>query len=141
MLTKSVACLGSALLLAVAVREAAGQVTGNNGAELFMNYCASCHGTDGKGGGPTAAALKIRPADLTTIAKRNGGTFPSARIKALIAGPDNLLIAAHGSREMPVWGPIFRALDPAGDNEGRLSKIVTYLEFLQGADQQAPRKP
>lgn len=109
----------------------AGQVTGETGRELFVNYCASCHGVDGKGSGPTAHTLKIQPADLTTIAKRRGGAFPTALIRSRIAGPDNMFIAAHGSSEMPVWGPIFRALDPAGDNEGRVSRIVAYVESLQ----------
>ena len=122
------------LLLAAGGGQAVGQVTGENGAELFVNYCASCHGVDGKGRGPTAVALKIRPADLTTIAKRNGGTFPKARIRSVIWGPDNLFIPAHGSSQMPVWGPTFRALDPMGDNERRLSQLIAYLEFLQSKD-------
>ena len=135
MFTRPVDTVALSVVLALALTiggvGAAGQVAGDNGAELFVNYCASCHGVDGTGGGPTAVALKIQPADLTTIAKRNGGTFPAARIRLLVAGPDNLFIPAHGSSQMPVWGPIFQALDPAGDNQRRLSKIVAYLEFLQ----------
>jgi hypothetical protein len=84
------------LVLTLGATRVAGQVKGENGAELFINYRASCHGEDGKGGGPAAATLKVRPADLTTIAKRNGGTLPKERVPAVIWGPDNLFIAAHG---------------------------------------------
>jgi len=107
------------------------QIAGTTGGELFHFYCASCHGQDGKGGGPTARALKLHPADLTTIAKRHGGTFPAAQLKLQIAGPQGLFIPAHGSSDMPVWGPVFRALDPSGDNERRVQQLVDYLDALQ----------
>jgi len=58
----------------------------NSGPEMFKSYCAACHGIDGRGTGPAAAALKIPPADLTTLAKKNGGKFPSARVERVIAG-------------------------------------------------------
>lgn len=75
------------------------------GKELFAEYCASCHGVSGKGDGPAASALKIPPADLTSLAKRNKGQFPSFRVmQAIKAGPS---VPAHGSKIMPVWGPIF----------------------------------
>lgn len=75
------------------------------GKQLFSEYCASCHGVSGKGDGPAAPALKIPPADLTSLAKRNKGQFPSLRVmQAIKAGPS---VPAHGSEIMPVWGPIF----------------------------------
>ena len=46
------------------------------GPELYMAYCASCHGKDAKGDGPMAKLLKTPPPDLTAIAVRNGGMFP-----------------------------------------------------------------
>lgn len=102
------------------------------GRDLFEFYCATCHGRDGRGGGPVASALKTRPADLTTIAARNGGTFPRARVTGLVTGDDILGTPAHGSREMPVWGPIFHALDPAETvNKVRVANIVDHLESIQ----------
>src|SRR5262245_36902708 len=80
------------------------------GHDSFMFYCSSCHGTDGKGNGPTALALKTRPPDLTALARRAGGSFPRALVEAFINGTGRA-IPAHGSGDMPVWGPIFKALD------------------------------
>ena len=95
-------------------------------------YCATCHGIDAKGNGPSAAALKVRPANLTTISRRNGGTFPKARIEAFVTVGDQGAVPAHGSREMPVWGPIFRALDPNDTAiRTRVLNIVEYVESLQ----------
>jgi mono/diheme cytochrome c family protein len=75
------------------------------GKNVFNQYCASCHGILGKGDGPAASALKIPPADLTELAARNKGEFPSLRVmQAIKAGPS---VPAHGSEIMPVWGTIF----------------------------------
>ena len=82
----------------------------SDGAGMFNAYCASCHGLDGKGGGPAAKALAKAPADLTKITARNGGTFPVIKIKRYIEGADE--IAAHGSRDMPVWSTLFRSMQP-----------------------------
>lgn len=103
-----------------------------HGPDLFHFYCGSCHGPDGRGGGPTAPALKLRVPDLTMMASREGGVFPRARVVAVVTGDQAPAIPAHGSKEMPVWGPIFRALDP-GDamNKVRIDNIVTYVETLQ----------
>jgi mono/diheme cytochrome c family protein len=102
------------------------------GADLFRFYCASCHGADGRGGGPTAQALKRRVPDLTMMASRERGVFPKARVLAIVTGDQRPAIPAHGSREMPVWGPIFRALAP-GDplNQIRIENIVAHIEALQ----------
>ena len=70
--------------------------------EMYTAYCAVCHGIDAKGRGPAADALKVPPSDLTTLAKRNGGKYPSDHVTNAIQG--NLYVPAHGSREMPVWG-------------------------------------
>jgi len=100
------------------------------GPDLFRAYCASCHGDDGKGNGPAAPALNVKPADLTTIARRNGGVFPSKRVRDIISGDD--VIVAHGSREMPVWGPIFHQIEWDRDlGDVRLRNIVKYLESIQ----------
>ena len=103
------------------------------GMDLFHFYCSPCHGVDGKGHGPTAAALKTPPADLTRIAVRNGGRFPRQQIIAFVSyGNPTIAIAAHGSRDMPVWGPIFIGLDPSAvRTQVRIENLVMYLESIQ----------
>jgi mono/diheme cytochrome c family protein len=102
-----------------------------DGAQIFRNYCAVCHGTDGKGKGPAAGALKHAPPDLTLISRRNRGRFPRDHIKAIIAGQEQSF-AAHGSREMPVWGPIFHNVEWDQDlGEVRLENVTSFVESLQ----------
>ncbi len=103
----------------------------NSGPEMFKNYCAACHGVDGKGGGPAAAALKIPPADLTALAKKNSGKFPTARVERVIGGDD--AIAAHGSSEMPLWRPLFDSLSPSNESMAklRIANLTKYIESLQ----------
>jgi mono/diheme cytochrome c family protein len=100
------------------------------GVDIYRAHCAACHGVDGKGNGPVAPALNTKLPDLTTIARRNGGTFPAARIKKIIAGDEG--VAAHGSREMPVWGPIFHQIQEDRDyGEIRLQNLTDYLKSIQ----------
>lgn len=103
-----------------------------DGEQLFRSYCAACHGTDGRGRGPAASALKTLPADLTLIARRNGGTFPRDRVTRYVAEGEPS-IPAHGSKEMPIWGPNFLALAPGSYksvNE-RIEAVVSYVESIQ----------
>jgi mono/diheme cytochrome c family protein len=101
------------------------------GGDLFRFYCASCHGLEGKGDGPVASALNRRPADLTTIARRAGGRFPTDRIERYVTG-DREPTPAHGSADMPVWGPIFQALDSRDTlNRIRIANIVAFIESIQ----------
>jgi mono/diheme cytochrome c family protein len=100
------------------------------GPDLFRAYCASCHGKDGKGNGPVAATLKATVPDLTIITVSNDGNFPVARMKRIIMGEG--MIASHGSREMPVWGPIFHQVEEDVDRGNvRLENLVRYLESIQ----------
>lgn len=102
------------------------------GRDLFTFYCASCHGRDGKGSGPVVPALKTPPPDLTTMTRRNSGTFPRARVDSFVTGDGGRLTPAHGSKEMPVWGPIFQGLDPHDTmNKIRISNIVAHIESIQ----------
>jgi mono/diheme cytochrome c family protein len=100
------------------------------GIDSYARYCAPCHGAEGQGNGPVAAALKTRPSDLTGLSRRHGGAFPRAQVAAYIAGAGRP-VAAHGSTEMPVWGPIFRAFEPDARAQTRLDNLVAYLESLQ----------
>jgi len=112
----------------------------------YQASCAACHGADGKGAGPVAAALTTKPADLTTLSKKNNGVFPFGRIYDIIDGRTEL--KSHGTREMPIWGfrfspapipglstqaPYF--LDPLFDREpvirSRILAVVDYLYRIQ----------
>jgi len=103
-----------------------------SGKEMFTQYCAACHGTDAKGTGPAAAALKTPPADLTTLAKRSSdGNFPRDRVAMLLRTGSG--VAAHGSSDMPTWGPLFKSLDPMHDTtvQQRIANLNDYLVSLQ----------
>jgi mono/diheme cytochrome c family protein len=103
----------------------------NSGKEMFNMYCAVCHGTDGKGNGPAASAMKTPPIDLTALAQNNGGKYPSARVSAVLRGQANL--ASHGSADMPVWGPLFSSISQgqAGQVQQRVANLVDYVGTLQ----------
>src|SRR5688572_2329648 len=104
------------------------------GRDSFDLYCASCHGAGGIGNGPVASALRTPPADLTTLALRNGGIFPRDRVAAFVEGSGRT-VPAHGSSDMPVWGAIFRGLETsAAATKVRLGNLVAYVESLQKAD-------
>lgn len=100
------------------------------GPDLYRAYCAACHGLGGKGDGPAAPALKAKVPDLTRLASNNGGPFPSARVRKTISGDDVLL--SHGSREMPIWGPIFHQIEEDRDfGAVRLENLVKFLQSIQ----------
>jgi mono/diheme cytochrome c family protein len=108
------------------------------GPDLFRAYCAPCHGPDAKGHGPAAAALRARVADLTVLSKNNGGQFPSNRVRSTITGEE--VLASHGSREMPIWGPIFHQIESDVDRGNvRLENLVKYLESIQSIPSQEER--
>jgi mono/diheme cytochrome c family protein len=102
-----------------------------SGKEMFENYCAVCHGKEGKGGGPAASALKTAPTDLTTLAKREGGKYPEAHVAAVIRGQADL--SSHGSKDMPVWGPLFSSISHGHDAQvqQRVANLVNYIGTLQ----------
>lgn len=104
-----------------------------SGAYLFKTYCATCHGKDGKGDGPLATELHFAPADLTLLAKRSGGTYPSEQVYQIIDGRKGL--KGHGGPEMPIWGDAFK-----GSAEGysektvkqKVDALVQFLKSIQG---------
>jgi mono/diheme cytochrome c family protein len=102
-----------------------------SGKEMFKAYCASCHGEDAKGDGPAAAALKQPPADLTALAKTNGGKYPALKVTSVLRGQATL--AAHGSQEMPVWGTVFWKMSGGHEAEvqQRIANLNRYIESLQ----------
>jgi mono/diheme cytochrome c family protein len=98
---------------------------------MYTTYCAVCHGTDGKGGGPAASALKVPPADLTTLSKNNGGKYPALRVTSAIRGDSDH--PAHGTKEMPVWGSLFWGMSHGhtGEVQQRVANLTEYIESLQ----------
>ncbi len=101
-----------------------------SGAEMFAAYCASCHGPDGKGNGPAAPALKMRPANLSLLAQHHGGNFPSLLVLSSI---QDGALTAHGSKEMPVWGPILLSVSKGSPIivRERIANITAFIESLQ----------
>jgi mono/diheme cytochrome c family protein len=100
------------------------------GSVSFDLYCASCHGREGRGDGPTAASLRTRPADLTVLARTNRGSFPRERVLAFVEG--SARSASHGSSDMPVWGPTLRGLDASDARVTvRLQNLVAFIESIQ----------
>jgi len=102
------------------------------GKDLYREFCAVCHGTAGKGDGPAASALKVPPSDLTQISKKNEGKFPELRVQHIINGEADEPVA-HGSKDMPVWGTLFRHMGPNPDiGNVRVYNLVKYIEEIQG---------
>ncbi len=98
-----------------------------SGKEMYKEYCAVCHGVDGKGGGPAAVALKKVPTDLTQLAIRNNGKFPGEKVARNIEGDE--MVLSHGSNDMPVWGSLFKSLG-GSDNIVRM-RVVNLTEYLR----------
>jgi mono/diheme cytochrome c family protein len=102
-----------------------------SGKAMFKQYCAVCHGVDARGDGPAAASLKIPPADLTTLAKRNDGKFPEEHVASVLRF--GVKAPAHGSSDMPIWGRAFQSLnggDPAIVTM-RINNLSSYIKSLQ----------
>lgn len=106
------------------------------GRDTYRQFCAPCHGQDGKGHGPVADILKVPPVDLTQVKRRNKGVFPLATLEAMLTSASRLQTAAHpmahGSEQMPIWGPTFRAIDNSPTlARARVANLLAYLESIQ----------
>jgi len=123
------ATLAIALIASASVWTCAQAVAENVvGKTEYLQACASCHGNDGKGGGPVATELKTPPPDLTLLAKSNGGVLPSKVLHDIIDGRRTL--RAHGTYEMPVWGNIF-SQNSSNNSQKRIEDISEYLKAIQ----------
>lgn len=123
------------LLLAAGTARAADSTTQDPvaGQETYLRFCATCHGTDGTGRGPTAAILTLQPTDLTGLRAAAGGVLPVARIVARIDGRDPMV--AHGS-PMPIWGEFFEGAyaavkTPSGQPILTSQPIVDLLAHIE----------
>ena len=104
-------------------------MSGASGAENYKAYCASCHGLTGKGDGPAIAALKAPPKDLGLLASAHKGKYPADYVLAVLNGKAS--VAAHGSQEMPVWGPVFMSFEKESEMRLRLNTLVDHIGTLQ----------
>ena len=102
-----------------------------SGKTLFQQSCASCHGDDGKGAGPAAVAFKVQPPDLTALSRQNRGKFPRDRVVQAIRG--DRMQSAHGTTDMPVWGPQFLSLTGMTqvEVERRISDLTEHIKSMQ----------
>ncbi len=132
---RSTAMAGGAMLMASFALPAAGQGKSDfDAAALFRSSCAPCHGLQGNGDGPVAAALTVRIKPLSTLAARHGGVFPFGYVYGVIDGRQE--VKAHGPRVMPVWGNYFgrgQASETAteGAVEQKIDALVDYIYHLQ----------
>lgn len=123
-------CLGMVLLSA-----ASGARSGEaeKGADLYLRYCGSCHGVAGKGDGPVAKHLTIRPPDLTQLRKKNKDVFPLDRVMSAIDG--TRAVRTHGESKMPVWGEVFEKFDHAAKDpakaQAKVKAIAEHISSLQ----------
>jgi len=131
-----------AVSLSLVAAGAAAQPDAERGKREFQTSCAVCHGADARGDGPLRPYLVKPPADLTVLAKRNGGQFPAREVTEVIDGRDAPRVGSHGPREMPVWGDVFleqaqqdpalAKLHPEWSVRARIGALVDYLRRMQG---------
>jgi mono/diheme cytochrome c family protein len=127
-----VAMIGVVVVLAGPMAAAQAPAALPSGSATFRLYCASCHGTSAKGDGPLASSMTRKPANLTEIAKRNGGVFSADQVARTIDGRN--APRGHGGGDMPVWGPAFArsaSTSEVDTAEQRIQRLVSYLESIQ----------
>lgn len=103
------------------------------GEEMYLSYCAVCHGIDGKGGGPATPALRDQVPDLTTLSQRHGGKYPAQYVENVLRFGTDKDFPAHGNKDMPIWGQFFASM-PRSDKHTvtqRISNLTQYLGTLQ----------
>jgi len=132
---RKILIVGALLICGLSETAVADEASAEAGAREYANSCAACHGPDGKGGGQPPAA---RVVDLSQLSGKNGGVFPTARVYATIDG--RLAVAAHGPRDMPVWGRIYTVLAGAGQQDpylteaavrARIQALIDHIYLLQ----------
>lgn len=104
-----------------------------SGAQMYKDYCAACHGMAGRGNGPAAEFLKAPPPDLTTMAQRNGGKYPSSRVTSILRFGTGT--GAHGTVDMPIWGPLFRTQHQLDGDAAVKRRIVNLVDFIGSLQQ------
>lgn len=128
----------SALLGTAYASEEIDMKAAGSGRGVYLTYCASCHGPNAKGDGAVASALKTKVPDLTALPPKDG-KFDADRIRTIIDGQQ--AVAAHGTREMPVWGKIFSAGKGEGYAQTEIWSLVQYLKSIQKPATAQPEHP
>lgn len=108
-----------------------------NGKQTYKTLCLNCHGVEGKGDGYLVSSLNVRPADLTTLARKNDGTFPAERVAASIDGRQQ--VKGHGLREMPVWGDVLvwteeDTAERQAQVKRKIGELVEYIRSIQAEE-------
>jgi mono/diheme cytochrome c family protein len=124
------------LLALSAGRAAAADYLAMSGKELYVRFCAACHGAEGLGDGPVAPSFTIQVPDLTLVARRQGGTFQRDRVERIVDGRSQ--IGAHGTRTMPVWGEDFSRAEIGNPNaeditRTLITRLVDHVAEMQAA--------
>lgn len=78
----------------------------DQGEIFYLQYCSSCHGRDGRGNGSVTPYLTLKVPDLSLLKKNHKGIYPLDDVMAAIDGRRS--VRAHGDRQMPVWGEVFK---------------------------------
>lgn len=105
-----------------------------SGQQMYTTYCAVCHGATGIGNGPAATALKVPPANLSLLSRKNNGVFPAAHVASVLEfGVEN---PAHGTAVMPIWGDLMLSLHPNSNSNAiemhqRVANLTNYLKQIQ----------
>jgi len=102
-----------------------------HGKIIYVRYCASCHGVEGRGDGPAAGDLKVPPANLQALAAKNGGRFPFDKVARSIDGREKT--RGHSTPDMPIWGEIFAktAGTDSPSVESAVGRLAHYLWSIQ----------
>ena len=131
---KTALCVALASAVAFGTKAFAAEDTG---ARLYLNHCAACHGDDGEGTGPVAASMRVTVPNLRALAQRNGGVFPADAVSAYVDG--RTAKAAHGDRQMPIWGDVFKGADQDAPERAVRRRIAAVVEFISAL--QYPQQP
>jgi mono/diheme cytochrome c family protein len=126
------AAVGAFWTVPVSTRQQTAPAPSPAGSALFNTYCVACHGADARGSGPLASSLKKKPADLTQLARKNGGVFPAELVYQVIDGRNP--VKGHGGGDMPVWGEALLKSQDGGSEDAvkdRIWSLVAYLAAVQ----------
>lgn len=125
--------------LTLADTAAAADYSSMSGEQLYRRFCASCHGTQGRGDGPVAASFRVEVPDLTQTGTRMHGTDVRERIVRIIDG--RYIIGAHGTRIMPVWGEDLARLEIGNPEAERASQIMIgrLADYVTGLQHTSPK--
>ena len=137
MLTKFRRSMTAFLVLIIVFGFTAWTAAAQSGKQDYETYCADCHGSDGKGNGPSLQTIPMNPEppDLTLLAKKNGGKFPFDEVVDTIDGRKN--IPSHERLQMPFLGTTLQKPGQEFTTESdaavkeRIEAMARYVESLR----------